>query len=171
MNSLHIKSWREYFVAATVAFTFQLTFVQSPAEAAAGTAKIIPPTAGINNAIAVSLGTAATSNACVECTSMPAAIRDRVAGLVVTTTLSDGSYVAVWQNKYDNLVYGQCYSREDQPSCAVFRIEAEVEDGILPLILSRKDGGFIAKWQQDGKRFEQHFNPLGVALGDGTKLE
>lgn len=169
MDIRSIKSWRDFFIAATVVAVLQMAVIQPSAEAAVDILSIKSPVASITT-LPVELGTTAAGGACEGC-DMPSPLRDRVTDLVVTTSLSDGGYVAVWQNKFDNIVYGQCFSRENQARSGVFHINAEVADGILPVILVQRDGGFVASWQQAGQRYEQHFNPRGMPLGNAARLE
>ena len=98
-------------------------------------------------------------------------MQDIEAGLVITTTLSDGGYVAVWQDRNDGHVYGRCYVPDGSPRGAQFRIDAHVEDGILPVIVAHRDGSFAARWSRDGKKYEQRFDAHGVSLGDDAQLE
>lgn len=108
-------------------------------------------------------------NDCERCASL---IRDGDADLVVTTTLGDGTYVAVWQSKSDNRVHGQRYTRDGQPRGAEFRINMEVaDDGLLPVIITRPDGRFLAKWNRDGRWFEQHFDSQGAPLGREAQIK
>lgn len=167
MNPGNSKNWQELFIAGAVVTVLQMAVIQPPAEAAADILSMKSPTASIST-LPVEPGT--VSSSCAEC-DMPAALRDRITGLVITTALTDGGYVAVWQNKHDNLVYGQCYSRKDQPRGDVFRINADAKDGVLPVILARRDGGFVARWQQDEQGYEQHFNSSGMPLGNEAKLK
>lgn len=95
-------------------------------------------------------------------------IQRRDAALVVVTTLADGGHVAVWQSTFNGRVYGQCYTRAGLPRGAQFHISAEAKDGILPIMVPQDDGSFVARWQQDGQRFEQHFSSQGVPLEDAT---
>ncbi len=164
-----IRSWQEFFIAGTVAVTLQLAFAPPAAEAAVDSVSNGSPIASINT-LPVAPGTAAASSTCEGCNT-PAALREKVTDLVITTTMPDGGYVAVWQNKYDNLIYGQCFSRGDRARGGTFHIGAELSDGMLPIILVRKDGGFFAAWQQDGKRYEQHFSPRGMPLGNAACIE
>lgn len=162
-----IKNPQEFFIAGAVVTILQMTVMQPPAEATTGILSMKSPIASINT-LPVTPGSVAAGNACVECNTIPTPIRDQTSSLVITTHLTNGSYVAVWQNRYNNLVYGQCFSREEKSICDAFHINAEVKDGILPIILSRRDGGFVAKWQQDGQHHEQHFSPEGRPLGKVT---
>ena len=98
-------------------------------------------------------------------------MQDIEAGLVITTTLSDGGYVAVWQDRNDGHAYGRCYVPEGSPHGAQFRIDAHVEDGILPVIIAHRDGSFAARLSRDGKKFEQRFNAHGGTLGAETQPE
>lgn len=98
-------------------------------------------------------------------------MQDIEAGLVITTTLSDGGYVAIWQDRNDGHVYGRCYVSDGRPRGAQFRIDAHVEDGILPVIVAHRDGSFAARWSRDGKKFEQRFNAHGGTLGAETQPE
>jgi hypothetical protein len=169
MSNRNTRAWQELFIAGAAVAILQMLVLQPSAEAAAD---ILSPKSSLAviSVLPVEPGTAAAGGACAEC-STPAPILERVTGLVITTSLHDGGYVAVWQNRYDNIVYGQSFSRENQPRGDVFRINAEVKDGVLPLILSRRGGGFVAKWQQDGQRHEQHFSPEGSPLGKVTPPE
>lgn len=167
MSPRSIKNWQEFFIAASVVATLQMLVMQPPAEAAVDNLSMKSPIASIST-LHVTPGTVAAGNVCVEC-KMPAPILDQIAGLVITTHLANGNYVAVWQNKYNNLVYGQCFSRDGKSICDAFHINAEVKDGILPVILGRGDGGFVAKWQQDGQGHEQYFNLPGMAVGNEAK--
>lgn len=165
-----IKNWQEFFIAASVVAVLQMFAMQQPAKAAAENLSMKSPIASINT-LPVIPGSVAAGSTCAECNTIPAPIRDQISGLVITTHLTNGSYVAVWQNRYNNLVYGQCFSREEKSICDAFHINAEVKNGILPIILSRRDGGFVAKWQQDGQHHEQHFSPEGRPLGKVTPSE
>lgn len=167
MNPGNRKNWQELFIAGAVVAILQMVVIQPPAEAAANILSMKSPATNIST-LSVEPGTASSS--CAEC-GVPAALRNRITGLVITTALTDGGYVAVWQNKHDNLVYGQCYSRKDQPRGDVFRINADAKDGILPVILARGDGGFVARWQQDKQDYEQHFDSGGMPLGKEAKLK
>jgi len=103
-----------------------------------------------------------------SCDTCPGPIQGHDAALVIVTMLADGSHVAVWQSTVDGRVYGQCYTRVGLPRGAQFRINAEAKDGILPVMVPQEDGSFVARWQQHGQRFEQHFSGHGVPLGDAT---
>ena len=142
-----------------------LSMRPAPVMASIGVLSMRPVTAVASNGVLpVALeASVAASDGCERCV-MPAPLRDGEAGLVITTTLADGGYIAVWQSKTDSLVYGQSYSPNGQPRSGIFRINAEVKDGILPVILTRKDGGFVARWQRDGQRFEQYFSSRGILL-------
>lgn len=107
------------------------------------------------------------SYACEHCdTPMPRPLQDGETDLLIATTLADGGSVAVWQNKTDKLVYGQSFSPDGQPRSDIFRINADVQDGILPIITPQADGGFMAQWKRDERRLRQHFNAQGRVLGD-----
>ena len=103
-----------------------------------------------------------------SCDPCAGPIQHRDAALVIVTTLADGGYVAVWQSTFDGRVYGQCYTQAGLPRGAQFRINVEAKDGILPVMVPQEDGGFNARWQQDGQHFEQRFNSQGVPLADPT---
>jgi hypothetical protein len=169
MSPRNIKAWQEFFIAATVVAALQMVFMEPPAEAAVDTLSPNSPVANIST-MPVEPGTAAASSICEDC-DMPAMLREQSTGLVITTSLSDGSHVSVWQNKYDNLVYGQCYSSGGQPRSDFFRINADAEDGVLPIILARKDGGFVAVWEKDCQRHEQRFNATCTPLGNEARLK
>jgi hypothetical protein len=100
------------------------------------------------------------------CHSCDSPMQDIEAGLVITTTLLDGGYVAVWQDRNDGHVYGRCYASDGSPHGALFRIDTHVEDGILPVVFAHRDGSFAARWSHDGKKYEQRFNAHGVPLGN-----
>lgn len=111
-------------------------------------------------------GAAATNGR--PCDPCAGPIRGRDAALVIATPLADGGYVAVWQSTSDSRVYGQCYTQAGLPRGAQFRINAEVTDGILPVMIPQDDGSFVATWKQNRHRFEQHFTAYGVPLEDAT---
>jgi hypothetical protein len=167
MNSGNTRSWQEFFVAATVVAALQTAFLQPSAEAAVDGLSIKSPLASIST-LPVKPGATSAGTICEGC-SKPAPLHERVTDLVITTTLPDGGYVVVWQNKYDNFVYGQSYSRENRPKGDIFRLDAEVKDGVLPIVLGLRDGGFVARWQQDGQHHEQRFDPYGVPLGNAAQ--
>ncbi|MHB8534988.1 MAG: hypothetical protein ACYDBW_06020 [Sulfuricaulis sp.] len=112
----------------------------------------------------------AAGDGCEGCV-MPAPLRDGETDLVITTTLADGGYIAVWQDRNDGHVYGRCYVSDGSPRGAQFHIGAHVEDGILPVIVPHRDGGFAASWSRDGKKYEQRFNAHGVPRGDEVQLK
>ena len=130
--------------------------------------------------LAVASGTAvATTGACpaepgaaVKSSSPCGPCADPFGGhnatLVVVITLADGGYVAVWQDTSDSRVYGQCYTRAGLPCGAQFRINADMKEGILPVVFPQEDGGFVVRWKQYGHSFEQHFSAHGVPLEDAT---
>lgn len=112
------------------------------------------------------------SYACEHCaTPMPRPLQDGETDLVITTTLADDAYISVWQSKTDNLVYGQCYSPDGQAHSDIFRINAEAQDGILPIITPQSDGSFVAQWKRDGKRFKQQFDSQGHPRGEVVLLQ
>lgn len=162
MINTKTRGWQELFVAVIAVALVQLIVLQPSAEAAVDTRAVKPSLASISITPAVS-DSATTGIACAECKT-PAQLRNSEADLVVTTTMEDGSYVAVWQNKHDNIVYGQSFYRDDQPRGNAFRITADLRDNVLPIIQLRSGGGFVAKWQQDGRRHERRFTPDGKQL-------
>lgn len=93
------------------------------------------------------------------------------ADLVVTTTLNNGDYVAMWQNKVGIGVYGQIYTREGQPRGSEFRIYASVEEGYLPIVYLQPGGGFVARWKRAGATYERHFDSFGIPLGAEARLK
>ncbi len=108
------------------------------------------------------------AEACYSCAT-PAQNID--AALVIATTLADGGYVAVWQNRGDGRVYVRSYGLDGQPRGAQFPVDSDAEDGILPVIITQRDGGFVARWWRDGERYEQHFDANGTPQGDKTELK
>jgi len=167
MNHESAKNWREFIIVGAAIAALGLTGMPSPAMASISALSMRPATAMASiGVLPVALdASVAASDGCEGCV-MPAPLRGGEADLVITTTLADGGYIAVWQSKTDSLVYGQSYASNGQPRSGVFRINAEVKDGILPVILTRKDGGFVARWQRDGQRFEQYFSSRGILLGN-----
>jgi hypothetical protein len=100
------------------------------------------------------------------CHSCERSMRNIEADLVITTALSDGGYIAVWQDRKDGHAYGRRYVSDGSPRGARFRIAAHVEDGILPVIVTHRDGGFAARWSQGGRKYEQRFDVQGAPLGE-----
>ena len=108
---------------------------------------------------------------CAECKHCAGLIERGKADLVVTTTLNNGDYIAVWQNKVGIGVYGQIYTREGQPRGSEFRIYADVEEGYLPIVYLQPDGGFVARWKRAGVTYERRFDASGVPLGAEARLK
>mgnify|MGYP001584438719 FL=1 len=105
------------------------------------------------------------------CHSCERPMQNIEADLVISTALPDGGYVAVWQDRNEGHVYGRRYMPDGNPRGARFRIDAHVEDGILPVIVTHRDGSFAARWSQDGKKYEQRFNVHGTPLDEEASLK
>ena len=150
-----------------------LTGMPSPAMAGIRVLSMQPATdvASIGVLPVVPDASMAASNGCEKCVMPAAPLRDGETDLVITTILADGGYIAVWQNRNDGHVYVRCYMSDGNPRGAQFHIDAHVRDGILPVIVTHRDGGFAARWRRDGKKYEQRFNAHGVPRGDEVQLK
>ena len=93
------------------------------------------------------------------------------ADLVVTTSLNNGDYVAVWQSKVASGVYGQIYTHKGQPRGNEFRIHADVEEGSLPIVHLQPNGEFVARWKRAGATYERRFDSFGIPLGAEARLK
>ena len=105
------------------------------------------------------------------CHSCGRSMQNIEADLVISIALSDGGYVAVWQDRNDGHVYGRRYASDGSSRGARFRIDAHVQDGILPVIVTHRDGSFAARWSRDGKRYEQQFNAHGTPVSEEAYLK
>ena len=108
---------------------------------------------------------------CADCERCTGLITRGEADLVVTTSLNNGDYVAVWQNKVGIGVYGQIYTREGQPRGSEFRIHADVEEGYLPIVSLQPNGEFVARWQRRGATYKRRFDAFGMPLGAEARLK
>jgi hypothetical protein len=102
---------------------------------------------------------------CASCEHCAGLIASGEADLVITTTLADGDYVAVWQSKLGSGVRGQIYTRDGQPRGAQFRIHTEAEEGYLPIVHLQPNGEFLARWKRVGVTYERRFDAFGRSLG------
>jgi len=93
------------------------------------------------------------------------------ADLVVTTSLNNGDYVAVWQSKVASGVYGQIYTHKGQSRGNEFRIHADVEEGSLPIVHLQPNGEFVARWQRRGATYKRRFDAFGMPLGAEVRLK
>jgi hypothetical protein len=91
--------------------------------------------------------------------------------LVITTTLADGDYVAVWKSKLGSGVSGQIYTRDGRPRGAQFRIHADVEEDYLPIVHLQPNGEFVARWKRAGATYERRFDSFGIPLGAEARLK
>ena len=111
------------------------------------------------------------SSAGCERRVMPAPLRDGQTDLVIATPLAGSAHVAVWQDRNDGHAYDQCLVSDGSPRGTRFRIDAQVESGILPVIVAHSDGSFAARWIRDGKKYEQRFDAQGVPRVDKAQTE
>jgi len=132
------------------------------------TSIVVPAVAGTGNLPGEPEAAVIAIDGCEHCARL---IARRETDLVITTTLTGGDYVAVWQSNVDGGVHGQIYTRGGQPRGAEFRIHADVEEGYLPIVHLQPNGEFVARWQRYGATYTRRFDAHGRPVGDEARLK